>query len=177
MEITISACQTAWGWVGTAVSPEGLLATGLPVTSPEEALAPLRRRWPGAQEGTNARLAALHEKLQRYFLGEDVDLSTESLDLRRATDFQARVWELVRSIPRGQVRSYRWVARQAGSPQGARAVGRAMATNPFPIVVPCHRVVGQDGHLTGFGGGLDMKSRLLAMEGARVVLLDDYRIT
>jgi len=90
------------------------------------------------------------------------------LDMQGATEFLARVWDVVRAIPRGQVRSYSSVAQQVGSPHGARAVGRAMDINPFPIVVPCHRVVGKHGQLTGFGGGLDMKSRLLALEGARL---------
>jgi len=166
MEITICACRTAWGWVGIAASSEGLLGTNLPAISREEALAPLLRQWPGAQEGMSPLLAALQEKLRRYFDGESVDFHGEALDVRNATKFQVRVWNVVRSIPRGQVRSYGWVAAQAGSPRGARAVGRAMATNPLPIVVPCHRVVGQGGQLTGFGGGLDMKRRLLELEAA-----------
>lgn len=166
MEVMISACRTAWGWVGIAASPEGLLGTTLPAVSREKALAPLLHRWPGAQEGMTPLTAALQSKLHRYFDGESADFYSETLDARNATEFQARVWNVVRSIPRGQVRSYHWVAVQAGSPRGAQAVGRAMATNPFPIVVPCHRVVGQDGQLTGFGGGLDMKRRLLKLEGA-----------
>ena len=93
-----------------------------------------------------------------------MDFRDVLLDTRRATAFQLRVWDVVRGIPRGQVQSYAWVAAQAGSPQAARAVGQAMASNPFPIVVPCHRVVGQDGGLTGFGGGLNMKRDLLRLE-------------
>lgn len=168
MEITISACQTAWGWLGVAVTTTELVRIILPVASHEGALAALRRNWPGAQEGMNPHLATLHAQLQCYFRGEDVSFRDERLDLRGTTEFLARVWDVVRAIPRGQVRSYGWVAQQVGSPHGARAVGRAMATNPFPIVVPCHRVVGKHGQLTGFGGGLDMKSRLLAMEAARL---------
>jgi methylated-DNA-[protein]-cysteine S-methyltransferase len=166
MEITISACRTAWGWVGIAASSAGLLGTTLPAISQEKALAPLLHRWPSAQEGMNPFLAALQEKLRRYFDGESVDFWDEALDVRNATEFRTLVWNVVRSIPRGQIRSYSWVAAQSGSPRGARAVGRVMATNPFPIVVPCHRVVGQDGQLTGFGGGLDMKRRLLELEAA-----------
>ena len=168
MEVTINACQTAWGWVGVAVSATELLRIILPVASREGALATLLQDWPGAQQGMNAHLAQLQLKLQRYFRGEDVSFQDEALNMQRATEFLACVWDVVRAIPRGQVRSYSWVAQQVGSPHGARAVGRAMAINPFPIVVPCHRVVGKHGQLTGFGGGLDMKSRLLAMEGARL---------
>jgi methylated-DNA-[protein]-cysteine S-methyltransferase len=88
--------------------------------------------------------------LSLYFLGQRTDFD-EPLDLQGATHFQARVWSIVRAIPYGQVRSYGWVAAQARSPRAARAVGQVMANNPFPIIVPCHRVVGQAGGLTGFG--------------------------
>lgn len=168
MAVIISACQTAWGWVGMAVSTTGLLRIILPVGSREEALAAVQRDWPSAPEGVNPHLATLQPKLQRYFRGEGVGFQDEVLDLQGATAFLARVWDEVRAIPRGQVRSYSWVAQQVGSPRGARAVGLAMAINPFPIIVPCHRVVGKHGQLTGFGGGLEMKGRLLAMEGARL---------
>jgi O-6-methylguanine DNA methyltransferase len=71
-------------------------------------------------------------------------------------------------VPRGEVTTYAELARRAGKPAAFRAVGHTMATNPVPIVVPCHRVLGSDGSLHGFGGGLDMKARLLALEGARL---------
>lgn len=168
MEIILRACWTLWGWVGIAISDHGLIGTVLPSRTPEEVLAPLLRRWPGAQEGMNPRLMILQEKLQRYFRGELVDFRDEVLDVRQGTDFQVRVWSVVRSIPYGQVRSYSWVAAQVNSPQAARAVGQVMATNPFPIIVPCHRVVGKNGQLIGFGGGLEMKRCLLELEAAQV---------
>ena len=164
MDVTISACCTTWGWVSIAASSEGLLGITLPAISREKALAHLLHRWPAAQQGTSPGIIALHKKLCRYFIGAKVDFRDQALDLHETTDFQVRVWNVVRSIPRGQVRSYSWVAGQAGSPRGARAVGRVMATNPFPIVVPCHRVVGRDGQLVGFAAGLDMKRRLLELE-------------
>jgi methylated-DNA-[protein]-cysteine S-methyltransferase len=168
MEVTINACQTTWGWVGMAASTAGVLRIILPVSSREGALAAVQRDWPGAQEGMNSHLATLHPKLERYFRGEDVSFQHEALDMQKASAFLVHVWSVVREIPRGQVRAYGWVAQQVGSPHGARAVGLATATNPFPLIVPCHRVVGKHGQLTGFGGGLEMKSRLLAMEGAHV---------
>jgi len=76
------------------------------------------------------------------------------------------VWEVARAIPRGETRTYGQIARQVGSPRAARAVGQAMANNPWPVIVPCHRVLGSDGRLTGFGGGLEMKRRMLEMERA-----------
>jgi methylated-DNA-[protein]-cysteine S-methyltransferase len=168
MEVTVNAFQTAWGWVGMAASTAGLLRIILPVGSREAALAAARRDWPGAQVATNSHLATLQPKLECYSRGDDVSFRDEALDLQRASVFLTHVWEVVRGIPRGQVRCYSWVAQQVGSPRGARAVGLAMAINPLPIVVPCHRVIGKHGQLTGFGGGLEMKRRLLAMEGARL---------
>ena len=70
-------------------------------------------------------------------------------------------------IPAGETRTYAWLAAKVGRPRAARAVGRVMATNPLPIVVPCHRVVGSDGALHGYGGGLEVKAALLRLEGAR----------
>jgi methylated-DNA-[protein]-cysteine S-methyltransferase len=110
-------------------------------------------------------LAALSGKLRRYFSGEEVTFD-EPLDPTVGTGFQQRVWAITRAIPRGQTRTYGEIARKAGSPGAARAVGQAMATNPWPPIVPCHRVVGHAGQLTGFGGGLEMKRRMLVMEGA-----------
>lgn len=80
------------------------------------------------------------------------------------TDFQKRVWEALRSIPYGETISYKELARRVGSPKAYRAVGGANNRNPIMIVIPCHRVIGADGSLVGFGGGLDMKEKLLALE-------------
>ena len=86
------------------------------------------------------------------------------LDLSGAPEFFRRAWQACRSIPAGETRSYGWLAAQAGRPRAARAAGQAMARNPVPLVVPCHRVVGSDGHLRGFGGGLPMKAWLLSLD-------------
>jgi methylated-DNA-[protein]-cysteine S-methyltransferase len=101
-------------------------------------------------------------QLKEYFKGErrqfDLPLAP------RGTDFQLAVWQVLHTIPYGQVASYRWVAEQIGNPRAVRAVGGANARNPLPIVVPCHRVIGSDGALTGFGGGMAVKQRLLDLE-------------
>jgi methylated-DNA-[protein]-cysteine S-methyltransferase len=89
----------------------------------------------------------------------------EPLDSSIGTEFQRRVWAITRAIPRGQTRSYGQIASEAGT-CAARAVGQTMARNPWPIVVPCHRVVGSSGSLTGFAGGLAMKRQMLEIEGA-----------
>lgn len=89
-------------------------------------------------------------------------------DMRRHSPFCQAVWKACAEIPRGQVRTYGWIARRIGKPGAARAVGRALGMNPFAPTVPCHRVVGADGNLTGFSapGGIKAKKRLLRKEGA-----------
>ncbi|MCH7808963.1 MAG: MGMT family protein, partial [Chloroflexi bacterium] len=89
------------------------------------------------------------------------------LDWTGITPFRRAVLEECARIPPGETRSYGWLAEQVGHPRAARAVGRVMATNPWPLFVPCHRVVGSDGSLHGYGGGLPMKDALLRAEGAR----------
>jgi len=81
------------------------------------------------------------------------------------TEFQKKVWELLIHIPFGETRTYGQLAAELGNPNASRAVGRANATNPISIIVPCHRVIGASGDLTGYAGGLDMKQRLLTLEG------------
>ncbi len=165
--IGIAACQTALGWVGIAWSGKGLVALTLPQPTEVEVLRQLpvgSGTTPEAPPGLDIDILA--DKLRRYFDGEEVAFD-EPLDPSIGTDFQRKVWAITRSIPRGQTRTYGAIAREAGS-CAARAVGQAMARNPWPIVVPCHRVVGGDGRLTGFAGGLEMKQRMLEMEGARL---------
>ena len=108
--------------------------------------------------------AKLVKQLQAYAAGQRVCF-TIPLDLRAGTVFQQAVWRALQTIPRGETRSYAWVARQIGKPKATRAVGGACGANPVPIVVPCHRVVASDGSLGGFSGGVALKRRLLALEG------------
>jgi len=105
-------------------------------------------------------------------LGEYFGGARRSFRLRLApqgTTFQLAVWQALRSIPFGQTVSYAELARRLGNARGARAVGLANGANPLPIIVPCHRVIGADGSLTGFGGGLYIKRALLSLEGAACV--------
>ena len=105
------------------------------------------------------QLDAYFEKKRRRF-----DLP---LDLR-GTPFQLHVWDFLLNIPWGETRTYGQTAKTLGRPKAARAVGRAVGTNPVSIVVPCHRIIGSDGSLTGYGGGLDRKTALLELEGFEV---------
>jgi len=100
-----------------------------------------------------------------YFSGDEITFPDE-LDLSGATHFQRRVWEITRLIPYGETRSYTWVAQQVGKPGAARAVGQALARNPLPIIIPCHRVLTIDGKLGGFSGGTEMKRCLLQLENS-----------
>lgn len=113
------------------------------------------------------RLRAARTQLLAYFSGERA-----SFDLRlaaRGTPFQLQVWSALQEIPPGETRTYGELAREIGRPSAARAVGRANATNPICVIVPCHRVIGADGSLTGFAFGEAIKARLLAHEGAFVL--------
>lgn len=116
------------------------------------------------REGGNAVLAEAQRQLQEYFAGKrqrfELPLSP------RGTEFQRTVWTTLAAIPYGDTWSYRDLARQIGRPTATRAVGAANGRNPLPIVLPCHRVIGADGSLTGFGGGLPTKRFLLELEGA-----------
>ncbi len=113
-------------------------------------------------ESDPAAFGAVTEQLDAYFRGEltefDVPLSVEG------TPFQKRVWAALREIPYGETRSYGQIAARIGQPGASRAVGLANGRNPIAIIVPCHRVVGADGRLTGYGGGLPRKQHLLALE-------------
>jgi len=114
-----------------------------------------------------APFTAVVTQLAAYFAGS---LREFQLALApRGTQFQLAVWDALRRIPYGATLSYGELARQLGHPQGARAVGLANGANPLPVIVPCHRVIGADGSLTGFGGGLPIKRTLLALEGASCV--------
>jgi O-6-methylguanine DNA methyltransferase len=110
------------------------------------------------------RTAPYARQLEEYFAGKRRAFDVP-LDLR-GTEFQKRCWQELLKIPYGETRSYAEIARAIGNPSAVRAVGLANGQNPIAIVVPCHRVIGSDGSLTGYGGGLEVKRRLLELEGA-----------
>jgi len=115
----------------------------------------------------NEKIQQLVEDIRSFISGNDVVFGTELLDLDRCRPFQRRVLLAEHAIPRGYVSTYGRIARYLGVPGGARAVGNALARNPFPLVIPCHRALRADGSTGGFQGGREMKVRLLEMEGAR----------
>ncbi len=165
--------QTGWGWGGVVVGREGIMQMILPEGREDLVRARIRSRYPGLQEGEKGT-EGVRKALKRYFSGKRVDFDFP-LDLSPYSDFQRRVWEVVRTIPYGEIKSYQWVAVRLGDPRGGRAVGGALAKNPVPVIIPCHRVVRKDGRLGGFSapGGIELKRSMLELEGVR---LDRLRV-
>lgn len=110
-------------------------------------------------------LTYAQELLDQYFAGEPLEFSKVSIRFNWGTDFQNSVWETIRQIPYGEVRSYKWIAERIGHPKAVRAVGGAVGANAAVILNPCHRVIRSNGALGGYGGGLERKRQLLALEG------------
>jgi len=129
-----------------------------------------RPKRPNLEWKENAKpFGAAIQQLREYFAGqrEDFDLPL----VLHGTPFQLSVWRNLQKIPYGKTVSYLDLAKKIGNPKAVRAVGLANGLNPIPIIVPCHRVIGSDGSLTGFGGGLPTKQKLLALESRQLRLL------
>lgn len=153
-----------WSEISTPVGPVTIISDGRAITcvSMRPATDVLAR--PGEWVEDDARLTAAREQLAAYFKGE---LRQFSLPLApRGTPFQVQVWTALSRIPYGETRSYGALAASIGQPGSARAVGAANRTNPIGIIVPCHRVIGADGSLTGYAGGIERKKFLLEHEAA-----------
>jgi len=165
--VLLSTFDTPLGPMSLASTERGVVACSLPGDATGRAdpvRAFLARRLPGAvvSEGIGRNgpwVAAVRD----FLAGRRRDLSDVPLDLR-GTDFQRAVWSALRRVPYGATISYGELAARAGRPGAARACGAANGSNPVPLFVPCHRTIGADGSLTGFGGGLPLKRRLLALE-------------
>jgi len=135
---------------------------------PERALARLTKGGRIMAVEDRLSLRRVVDDVRGYLSGERVDFDYQ-LDLRDVTEFNRGVLELARTIPYGTLKSYKWVAETIGSPRATRPVGQALAHNPLPVVVPCHRVVNSDGSLGGYsGGGPDMKRRLIGIEAGQM---------
>jgi methylated-DNA-[protein]-cysteine S-methyltransferase len=163
--------ETAHGHAALAWNARGVTAFRLPASSPEESRGSLLRRLPGAVEADpSGRVAGLIETIRRYFDGERIDFGDVSLDLGRQDPLFARIYDLVRRLGWGETTTYGAIAKALGEgPEVAREVGQAMAKNPIPLIVPCHRVLAAGGRIGGFSapGGSSAKARMLALEGVR----------
>ena len=163
-EYEFAIFNTARGYVGLLGSEAGLRITTLPQPTEKDAKDLLSADAFSAKPSDHHFLDLI-ERITRYYNGYPVKFP-DKLDFAGATPFQRSVWQTTVSIPFGETRSYVWVAVQIGKPGAARAVGQALHRNPLPLIVPCHRVVGSDGKLVGFGGGIDLKRSLLELEKA-----------
>jgi methylated-DNA-[protein]-cysteine S-methyltransferase len=112
---------------------------------------------------SEAKFSGLKKQLNQYLSGKKIRFS-EKLDLSSGTPFQQKVWKKMLKVPFGKTVSYKKLASMIGSPKKARAVGNACATNPVSLIVPCHRIIKSDGGLGGYGGGIELKKRLLKLE-------------
>ena len=123
--------------------------------------------YPDVRPGTHPLIVDLAQRMRAFLEGEAVSFDLTIAALERCTDFQQRVLRAEYAIPRGWVSTYGHIAVHLGVPGGARAVGMALAHNPFPILIPCHRAIRAGGELGGYQGGVAMKRALLAMEGVK----------
>ena len=121
--------------------------------------------YPDSQESSCALVDLIADSIKGLLEGDKIGFSLDVADLSLCTEFQRNVLRAEHGIPRGSVSTYRLIAEYLGKKNGARAVGNALATNPFPLIVPCHRAVRSDRHLGGYQGGLEMKRALLEKEG------------
>jgi methylated-DNA-[protein]-cysteine S-methyltransferase len=164
--------ETAIGWAGVAWGDQGIIGVNLPERDPETCRRGFQRRFPAAVEAAvPAALAPTVAGVQALMRGEKADLSNAPLDIARVPEFNAKVYEIARSIPPGETLTYGEIATRLGDRLLARDVGAALGQNPWPIVVPCHRVTAAGGKPGGFSarGGVNTKLRLLTIEGAAVV--------
>jgi methylated-DNA-[protein]-cysteine S-methyltransferase len=168
-EVGYALFRTPVGYCAVAWNASGLVAVQLPERSAAASRARLHRRFPGARAQTPPRRARqAMAAIGRLLRGGRDTLAAIALDYSHCSPFHRRVYEIARTIPAGQTWTYGALAARAGSPGAARAVGQAMARNPFPLIVPCHRVTGAQGWAGGFSahGGVSTKFRLLRIEGA-----------
>lgn len=126
----------------------------------------LTKRYPGGTE-TERPFKGVRTLLDKYLKGQKVDLDIP-VDISGETQFTQKVLRVLQGIPYGEVRSYLWVGKQIGYTMAARAIGQAVKRNPIPIIIPCHRVIREDGTIGGFSQGVNMKRKLLAIENVKL---------
>jgi methylated-DNA-[protein]-cysteine S-methyltransferase len=164
--------ETNLGTAGLAWADHGLIGVHLPEPEPANVRARMLKRFPGAieTEAGPAEVQAAMADIRRLLAGEKPDLLDVRIDEARAPEFNRRVYAIARAIPPGETLTYGELATRLGDKLLARDVGQALGANPWPIVVPCHRITAAGGKLGGFSarGGQDTKLKLLAIEGAAV---------
>jgi O-6-methylguanine DNA methyltransferase len=159
-----SIFKTPLGYMGAVASPKGLHMVILPRKNEEEIKGFLEGHYTVEIFRDEKGLVGLAKKIRNYLSGKKI-VFKENLDVGGATPFEMKVWDTVYGIPYGETRSYDWVAKEVGSPKEVRAVGQALKRNRLPIIIPCHRVINKSGDLGGFSGGVELKRKLLKIEG------------
>jgi methylated-DNA-[protein]-cysteine S-methyltransferase len=164
--------ETAMGFCAIAWSHAGVTAFQLPTNTDKAAEQLIRRRAPGAEPSApSERVAAVVDSARRYFAGEEMDFSNVRVDLAGQDAFFAQIYEALRRVGWGRTTTYGALAKEVGAGrEAARDVGEAMARNPAPLIIPCHRVLAAGGKIGGFSapGGSKTKARMLELEGVRV---------
>ena len=165
VDVAYSGVDTPFGRYVVAATPRGLVRLAFASDDEDAVLDDLSRRISPRLLHAPAKLDPVRRELDEYFEGKRRNFET-SLDWTLVRGFNLKVLRATARIPYGAVSTYKDMARSAGSPAAARAAGNALHNNPIPIVVPCHRVLHSGGGMGGYGGGLEMKERLLKLEGA-----------
>jgi methylated-DNA-[protein]-cysteine S-methyltransferase len=165
--VELTLFDTPIGRCGVAWHGDGICGVQLPESDPADTRRRLEDRFDAAEGTPPAAIRDAIDRMVASLRGEADDLADIPLDLGALPRFQQQVFAVVRTIPAGETMSYGEVAAAAGSPGAARAVGQALGRNPFPIVIPCHRVLAAGGRIGGFTatGGTAVKARMLATEG------------
>jgi len=166
--------DTAFGPIGLAWSPRGVVALQLPEADRRATVGRLLRRTAATEAPPPEWLLPTIEQLQRYFAGAAVDLANCPIDLSGVPEFHGRLYREMLTLGWGETVTYGELAARVGAPGAARAVGQAMGQNRLPVIIPCHRVLASGNRMGGFSapGGTSTKLRLLQMEGVRLGLHD-----
>lgn len=164
LDVAYTEIDSPIGRLLLAATHEGVVRVGFPSENHDAILQDMAARLSPRMLEAPARLDDVRRQLDEYFEGQRHEFSTP-LDFSLSSGFRQRVLKAIAAIPFGEVRTYRDMATAAGNPAAVRAAGSACGSNPIPLIVPCHRVLRTGGGLGGYGGGLDLKRKLLSLEG------------
>ncbi len=160
--------RTKVGKIGIIWRQSDRMIRIIKIILPKFSLSSIKRNYPEIMPGKNIKINRIARQINMHINGKNVQFSTDILDLAKLGNFQRKVLQSTCKIPKGRVGSYGSIAKKVGVPRGARAVGQALATNPFPIIIPCHRVIKSDGSIGGFGDNIELKRKLLFVEGVNI---------
>lgn len=169
MKLFYTVLYTVWDNIWIGATERGICYVLLNNVDEEKIVDGIKEKMGIIPIRDEEKLKDVRERIREYLMGKRVDFNF-NLDLKGTTMFQKKVWERTRKIPYGEASSYRKIAEEIGKPHRARVVGRALALNPVPILIPCHRVLHDNGSLGGYSGGIEWKKRLLSIERGEMQL-------